>query len=152
MNTLMRALVLPGVAVAAGLTVAAGPAAATTGPPGARAESGPAPTEASRVVRHRERIYDYFRSPRTCHRVGRMGVWQGRWEAYRCFPVRGFGRGDWALKVYYGDPGHDHGHGGPGGFDGPGGSGGPRGFDGPRGIGGPRGFDGDRGGPEWTRD
>ncbi|WP_229069965.1 hypothetical protein [Actinoplanes sp. DH11] len=120
MNKLTRTLVMTGVAVATGATMAAGPATASTtstARPAApqQAESGKS-TAQKQDHRGRDRIIDTFRSPRTCHKVGRMGVWQDRWERYRCFPVRSFHRGGWALKVYYGwDGGHHghHGHGGP---------------------------------------
>ncbi|MBB2947458.1 hypothetical protein FB565_007229 [Actinoplanes lutulentus] len=140
MKKLTRALAMSGVAVAAGVTMAAGPAAASTG--SAASQSGPSADTAKSAAKtdarpRRERIYDYYRSPRTCHKVGRSGVWEDRWERYSCFPVNGFHRGGWALKVYYGWGG-GHGHGGPGGHGphghgGPGGPGGPGGFDGPGG-------------------
>ncbi|BBH69023.1 hypothetical protein ACTI_57080 [Actinoplanes sp. OR16] len=131
MNKLTRTFVMTGVAVAAGVTMAAGPAAASTASP-----AGPSADTARSAAKQdahprRERIYDYYRSPRTCHKVGRAGIWQDRWESYRCFPAGGF-RGGWALKVFYGWGGGPGGHGphGPGGH-GPGGHG-PGGFhDGP---------------------
>jgi hypothetical protein len=143
MHKLTRAVVLTGVAVATGVTMAAGPAAASTGTSSApKADSGKSVAKQQQGWR-RDRIFDYYRSPRACHSVGRAGVWRDRWESYRCVPVGGFHRGGWALRVFYGwgpggpgGPGHGpggpgfpggtgHGHGpgghGPGGFDGPGG-------------------------------
>ncbi|BAL89073.1 hypothetical protein AMIS_38530 [Actinoplanes missouriensis 431] len=133
MNKLTRALVVTGVAVATGATMAASPAAAS--PSSGTSASGSSaqvskPAAQQQEHRRRDRIYDYYRSPRTCHRVGRAGVWQERWDRYRCIPVGGFHRGGWALKVYFGWD-HDHdfrGPGGPGGFRGAGGPGGPGGF------------------------
>jgi hypothetical protein len=124
MNRVTRALAVSGVAVAAGLTMAAGPALGSPSAPAAPVAVSPAdqPGATTQVVRQpkfRERIHDYYRSPRTCHRVGRAGVWQERWVRYQCFQVwRGFHRGDWALKVYYGwnfkhrdfHDGHDNSH------------------------------------------
>ncbi|GIE78224.1 hypothetical protein Aph02nite_41740 [Actinoplanes philippinensis] len=104
MNKMTRALVMTGVAVTAGVTVAAGPATASSAP-GAR----PAATQ-QKDHQRRDRIYGFYNSPQTCHRIGRIGQWKNRWERYSCFKVyRGFHSGDWALKVYYG---WDHHHGG----------------------------------------
>ena len=125
MHKIARTIAMTGVAVAAGLTMAAGPAAASPATPSAPEATPKAAATKQQDARYRDRIYDYFRSPRTCHRVGRAGVWNDRWENYQCFQVwRGFHRGDWALKVYYGWGDHDfhggpggHGHGGHGGHD-----------------------------------
>ncbi|MBB4740741.1 hypothetical protein BJY16_004200 [Actinoplanes octamycinicus] len=125
MNKLMRGLAMTGFAVAAGLAISAGPAAAS--------DAAPQPTAKASANAHvRDRIVDFYRSPMACHRAGRIGEWRDRWEDHDCIPIRhGFRRGYWALKVYYGwaGPGgfHDRDdHRGPGGFhdhddhDGPG--------------------------------
>jgi hypothetical protein len=97
MNKMTRALAMTGVAVATGVTVAAGPAAAvstTTAPPAATQKQD---------FQRRDRIFGFYNSPRTCHRIGRIGQWKNQWQRYSCFKVyRGFHTGEWALKVYYG--------------------------------------------------
>ncbi|BCJ46501.1 hypothetical protein GCM10010168_61400 [Actinoplanes ianthinogenes] len=131
MNKLMRTVAMSGLAVAAGLAIGAGPAAASTGSaatpqPSAKAS---ATEKAPAKSWSRDRIVGFYRSPMTCHRIGRIGEWRDQWEDHDCIPIRrGFHRGDWMLKVYYGwaGPGgfHDRDHRGPGGFDdhrGPGG-------------------------------
>ncbi|MEU4688851.1 hypothetical protein [Actinoplanes sp. NPDC023714] len=122
MNKLTRTFVMTGVAVAAGVTMAAGPAAASSASPSTPSADNAKTTAKQDARPRRERIYGVYRSPRTCERVGRAGVWQDRWENYRCFRTGGF-RSGWALKVYYGwgggpggFPGGHHGH-GPGGHD-----------------------------------
>jgi hypothetical protein len=115
MNKMTRALVMTGVAVATGVTVAAGPATAvsTTTTPGAR----PAVAQKQDFQR-RDRIFGFYNSPRTCHKIGRIGQWRNQWQRYSCFKVyRGFHSGDWALKVYYGwnyNHGNKHWSGGKG--------------------------------------
>jgi hypothetical protein len=112
MNKLTRSFLMTGVAVATGLTMAAGPAAATSAAPsGAETSAKPAATKQQDVQR-RDRIVGFYRSPRACHKLGRIGVWKENWERYQCFRVwRGSHRGDWALKVYYGWNWHQGGHG-----------------------------------------
>ncbi|WP_433795481.1 hypothetical protein [Actinoplanes sp. CA-252034] len=100
MNKMTRALVMTGVAVATGVSVAAGPATATpaTTTPGARLA-----TTHQLDFQRRDRIHGFYNSPRTCHRIGRIGQWKNRWERYSCFKIyRGFHSGSWALKVHYG--------------------------------------------------
>ncbi|MDI6100771.1 hypothetical protein QLQ12_19350 [Actinoplanes sp. NEAU-A12] len=106
MNKMTRAIVMTGAAVAAGLTVAAGPAAASP----ATASTATASEVGSKTAvtqqqdfKRRDRIFGFYNSPRTCHKIGKLGQWKNQWERYSCFKVyRGFHSGDWALKVYYG--------------------------------------------------
>ncbi|MEV0900134.1 hypothetical protein [Actinoplanes sp. NPDC049802] len=104
MNKMTRAFVMTGVAAAAGLTISAGPAAASPAGSSAAADFKPKHTATQQsAFPRRDRIVGFYNSPRTCHRIGKTGVWQDRWERYTCFRVyRGFHRGDWALKVSYG--------------------------------------------------
>jgi hypothetical protein len=114
MNNVMRGCAMTGLAVAAGLIVGAGPAAAATGSPVAAEAKSKAPAVAH--AKSRTRVLGFYRSPGACHRDGRRGEFRHQWEDHDCIPVReGFRRG-WALKVYYGwggdhyDPhGSDHG-------------------------------------------
>lgn len=106
MNKMTRALAITGAAVAAGLTVAAGPAAASpaTTSTGSAAGAG-AKTVATQQqdFKRRDRIVGFYNSPRTCHRIGKVGQWKNQWQRYTCFRVhRGFHSGDWALKAHYG--------------------------------------------------
>ncbi|GLY00569.1 MULTISPECIES: hypothetical protein [Actinoplanes] len=154
MSKLTRALVLTGVAVTAGLSVA-GPAAASSatapavsdrsqaaGPAG---QGKPAGQAGQGKPADRERFIGFFPGPRTCERYGREGEWRHRWDDYECFYVRrGPHRGEWGLKAFWDwDGPHGPGPGGPGGpphgpWDGPGGPGGPGPWGGP-GPGGPGG-------------
>ncbi|MFC4070935.1 hypothetical protein [Actinoplanes subglobosus] len=109
MNKMTRAIAMTGVAVAAGVTVAAGPAAASPGTTAAPAVYSAAVASAKPAAppkqsfQRRDRIFGFYNSPRTCHKIGRIGQWKNQWQRYSCFKVyRGFHSGDWALKVYYG--------------------------------------------------
>jgi len=111
MNKATRLLVMTGTAVAAALTMGAGPASAAT----TAAAPGP----------HHDRVVGYFRSPIACERAGRVGELRDRWDNHDCNRVRfGFHRGQWELTASWGHGpfghGHDHGprpiHHGPGGF------------------------------------
>ncbi|BEL07556.1 hypothetical protein Q0Z83_057470 [Actinoplanes sichuanensis] len=110
MNKMTRALVMTGAAVAAGVSVAAGPAAAGPAAGPAAVRSAPvAPAGVTSVAPQKpsfqrsDRIFGFYNSPRTCHKIGRMGQWKNQWQRYSCFKVyRGFHSGEWALKVYYG--------------------------------------------------
>jgi hypothetical protein len=121
MNKMTRAIAMTGAAVAAGVTMAAGPAAASpaTGAVSVTttASAKPAPAQKQGFQR-RDRIYGFYNSPRTCHKIGRMGQWRNQWQRYSCFKVyRGFHSGDWALKVHYGwnyNHGNKHWNGGGG--------------------------------------
>ncbi|MEV6304710.1 hypothetical protein AB0M02_35235 [Actinoplanes sp. NPDC051861] len=101
MSKLTRAFVMTGVAVAASLAVAVSPASASPAGPKADEASGKPVASYHQAPKFRERIFDYYHSPRTCAKVGKTGVWKEKWARYQCFQVwRGFHRGEWALKVY----------------------------------------------------
>ncbi|HET6480339.1 MAG TPA: hypothetical protein VFG35_09925 [Actinoplanes sp.] len=98
MNKATRVFTMLGLGLMAGATIGAGPALA------ADSSSAPAakPVTTTKVQKHgdRERVVGYFRSHRTCERVGRIGEWNDRWDDYDCERVRyGFKRGLWALEV-----------------------------------------------------
>ncbi|GAA2700409.1 hypothetical protein [Actinoplanes palleronii] len=126
MNKVMRGFTMSGLAIAAGLVVSAGPAAASSAAPQPAAKA-PAAAQSGAKAKFRDgRIVGYYRGPISCERAGRSGEWRDQWEDHDCFPIRGgFRRGSWALKVYYGWAGPQGGHGGHGGpHGGPGGHGG----------------------------
>jgi hypothetical protein len=99
MNKATRLLAMTGMAVAAGLTMGAGPASAAT-------------TTAVKAPSH-DRIEGYFHSRLQCERVGHFGELRNKWDDHDCSPVRfGRHRGDWQLEVSWhrGPFGHDRGH------------------------------------------
>jgi hypothetical protein len=103
MNKMTRAIVMTGAAVAAGITMAAGPAAASPATTSAPSVSQGDVKVQQQDFKRRDRIYGFYNSPRTCHKIGKVGQWKNQWQRYSCFKVyRGFHSGDWALKVYYG--------------------------------------------------
>lgn len=106
MNKMTRAIAMTGAAVAAGVSMTAGPVAAApaAGPVAAVATVSARPAAPPKPsFQRRDRIFGFYNSPRTCHKIGRMGQWKNQWQRYSCFKVyRGFHSGDWALKVYYG--------------------------------------------------
>jgi hypothetical protein len=100
MNKVTRLLAMTGMAVVAGLTMAAGPASAST-------------TTAAKPAGH-DRVQGYFHSRMQCERSGRFGELRDRWDRHDCDLVRfGRHRGDWQLSVssHRGPFGHDRGHG-----------------------------------------
>ena len=114
MNKVMRGFAMSGLAVAAGLVVSAGPAAASSAAPSApSAAKGKAP--AASPAKMRSRVLGFYRNPRDCHRDGQRGEFRRQWTDHDCIPVRERFRRGWALKVYYGFGGPDFHHGpGPG--------------------------------------
>ncbi|WP_430785942.1 hypothetical protein [Actinoplanes sp. G11-F43] len=117
MNKVIRAIVMTGVAAAAGATMAAGPASAAPAGTSTPAVAEKKAATQQKGLGRRERIYGFYNSPRTCHKIGKVGQWKRQWHRYNCFKVyRGFNSGDWALKVYYGGHyGTGVGYGKPGG-------------------------------------
>lgn len=98
MNKATRVLTMTGMALAAGLTMGAGPASAASA--------------ATAPGWHHDRVVGYFRSPIACERVGRIGELRDRWDNHDCYRVRfGFHRGQWQLTASWGHGpfGHDHG-------------------------------------------
>ncbi|MFF5291171.1 hypothetical protein [Paractinoplanes globisporus] len=143
MNKATRMLVMTGMAIVAGVTFSAGPAAAASASPAPAAPK--AGTQSTKDWGHdRSRIVGFYSNPFTCHRIGNFGERQGRWDDHACIRIPfGFHRGDWALKVYWDRHGFP-GHGGPGfpGHGGPGFPGNGHDHDGPGNH---------HGGPGWTK-
>ncbi|MFI1995999.1 hypothetical protein [Actinoplanes sp. NPDC020271] len=140
MNKVMRGVAMSGLAVAAGLIVTAGPAAASSAAPATPQAKPKAPAAAH--AQPRSRVLGFYRSAGACHSDGRRGEFRRQWTGHDCIPVRERFRRGYVLKVYYGwgrPDFHDgpHGPGGPhGGPDFHGGPhGGPDFHDGPHGPG-----------------
>jgi hypothetical protein len=97
MNKATRLLAMTGMAVAAALTMGAGPASAST-------------ATAAKDHGGHDRVVGYFHSRLQCERSGRFGEMRDRWDRHDCNLVR-FGRhhGDWQLSVssHRGPFGHD---------------------------------------------
>ncbi|MBM2614490.1 hypothetical protein JIG36_02810 [Actinoplanes sp. LDG1-06] len=98
MNRVTRLLAIAGLGLGT-VTIAAAPAQAATG-----TAQGASSTTSSASSSYRgwddDEVVGYFRSLRTCERVGRIGEIRDRWDDYDCDRVRGgFGRGAWVLTV-----------------------------------------------------
>jgi hypothetical protein len=98
MNKFSKALVMTGMAIAAGVTLGAGSASA-------------APAAPAKAPGH-DKIVGFYRSPAACQTAGRIGERRDRWDHHDCVRVRsGVRRGWWALSVRsdprgHGFPGH----------------------------------------------
>jgi hypothetical protein len=126
MNKATRMLAMTGMAIVAGVTFSAGPAAAASASPSPAAPKA-STQQADKGFPSDSAYRGWFRSLRACHRAGNIGEWRNSWDDHDCIPVRnGFHRNTWVLKVYWdrhGFPGHGHGfpghgHGFPGHDDG----------------------------------
>jgi hypothetical protein len=129
MNKATRMLMMTGMAVVAGATFSAGPAAAASASPSPSAAKA-STQEAAKAFPRSSSIEGWYRSRGACESAGNRGEWRNRWDDHDCIPINtGVHRRTWALKVYqnrHGFPGHGpggHGGHGPGGH-GPGGHGG----------------------------
>jgi hypothetical protein len=122
MTKITRTLAMTGIAVAAGLTMGAGPASAT---PATTATSANA---ASSSDHHFDngRVVGYYRTAGLCARSGKIGEIRHKWDDSDCdFVRRGFHHGQWQLTVSWDrhgnghdkgrhdDDRHDNGHKGP---------------------------------------
>jgi hypothetical protein len=106
MNKATRLLAMTGMALAAAVTMGAGPASAAT--------KAPAPGP------HRDKVVGYFRTSGMCERAGNVGELRNKWDDHNCDRVRfGFHRGMWELTASWGHGPFGHGH-GPGPVHGPG--------------------------------
>ena len=98
MNKTTRMLAMTGIALAAGLTVGAGPASAAPAAPAA-------PATASVQADHKfkpsnDKFMGYFRSPSACIKTGRIGKLRHKWDSFDCDRVsRGSHRGQYSLTV-----------------------------------------------------
>ncbi|SNT01100.1 hypothetical protein SAMN06264365_1335 [Actinoplanes regularis] len=111
----MREFAMTGLAVAAGLVIGAGPAAASSGSPAAPRATTQAPAAAqangkATTADFSERIVGFYRSARACRKIGKGGEFRHRWDDFDCYPIRhGLRRGNWVLKAYYDlDGGEDY--------------------------------------------
>jgi hypothetical protein len=107
-------LTMAGMALIAGATMGASPAAAAVS-----TSQGNTATSQVAVGQGQNQAGDragYYRTRRSCERAGRIGEWLGRWDDYDCERVRwGIRRGWWVLDVDWNwSGGHGHGdhHGG----------------------------------------
>jgi hypothetical protein len=105
MNKATRILAIAGMALAAGATIGASPAMASS----STTQSGTTVASQSQAG---DRIVDYFRSYSRCDRAGDIGEWANRWDDHDCYRVRfGFHRGWYALSVDWDNHGHNNWHG-----------------------------------------
>ena len=111
MSKATRMLAMTGMALVAGVTMAAGPAAAST----STAQGATSATQQQQVNtdrgRDREWVAGYFRSRLQCERVGRIGERFDRWDDYECERVRRGFRVIWRLDVerdWHGGDWDDH--------------------------------------------
>ena len=96
MNRITRMLAMAGIGLGVAMTVASAPAQAA--PSTQEAATGTS-TQTWRGWDDDE-VVGYFRTLRTCERVGRIGEIRDRWDDYDCSRVRfGFNRGAWVLEV-----------------------------------------------------
>jgi hypothetical protein len=114
MSKATHMLAMAGMALVAGAAFGASPAAAAPAAPQASTSatsSAAAPTQSQPG----DRFGGYYRTRGACERVGRAGVFIGRWNSYECDPVRrGPRHGWWVLTLtdrWHGDSnGGDWGH------------------------------------------
>ncbi|GIM93969.1 hypothetical protein [Paractinoplanes toevensis] len=104
MNRFTRILTMAGLGLVTGVTMAAGPAMASTSSDQGTSKSG---ANASEQRRHGDRLVKVFRTWGACDRAGEYGEDRGYWDDYDCERVGGFsGRRGYALVVDYDDWGH----------------------------------------------
>jgi hypothetical protein len=95
MNKATRMLAIAGMALAAGATIGASPAMAAS----STTQSG---TTVASQNQSGDRVVGYYRSYRTCDRVGDFGERTHRWDDHDCYRIRYGFRHDWyALSVDY---------------------------------------------------
>ncbi|MGX6608136.1 hypothetical protein ACWKSP_39350, partial [Micromonosporaceae bacterium Da 78-11] len=108
-----------GVSLAAGATMGAGSASASTATPSAPAATKSAAEQAP-WHGNGDRVAGYFRSERDCERTGRLGEFRNRWDDYDCDRVRFGPRRGWVVLTVSDDDRWGGGHGGGnGGGNGP---------------------------------
>jgi hypothetical protein len=94
----VRMIALTGAAVAAGLSLGAGPASAAPATPAGQAA---ASVQADHKWQpSRSKLIGYYRSPIACVKAGRIGEFRKKWDDFDCDKVRrGFHRNQFALTV-----------------------------------------------------
>jgi hypothetical protein len=115
MSKATHMLAMAGMALVAGAAFGASPAAAAPAAPQATTSATSA-AAAHAQSQAGDRFGGYYRTRGICERVGRAGVFIGRWNSYECDPVRrGPRRGWWTLTLtdrwHSDDWGHHHGGG-----------------------------------------
>ncbi|GIF25987.1 hypothetical protein BJ973_003257 [Actinoplanes tereljensis] len=104
MNRFTRILTMAGLGLVTGVTMAAGPAMASTSSDQGASKSG---SNANENRRNGDRLVKVFRTWSACDRAGEYGEDRGYWEDYDCQRIGGFsGRRGFALVVDYDNWGH----------------------------------------------
>ncbi|GAA0530227.1 hypothetical protein GCM10010172_08700 [Paractinoplanes ferrugineus] len=103
MNRFTRILTMAGLGLVTGVTMAAGPAMATTSSDQGTAKSGNSVGEQRRWG---DRVVDVFRTYRACDRAGEYGEDRGYWDDYDCYRTINRGRGGYVLVVEEDNWGH----------------------------------------------
>ena len=104
MNKVSRMLAIAGMALAAGATIGATPAMASS----STTQQG---TTIAAQSQSGDRIVGYYRSLGQCERAGRFGEWTNRWDDHDCYRLRhGFRHGWWVLSVDWGWNNGHHGN------------------------------------------
>jgi len=108
MSKATRMLAMAGMALVAGATFSACPAAASTSTAQGTtaAKQNTQQTTQANHGRDREWVAGYFRTRRTCERVGWFGERRDRWDDYDCERVRRGHRVFWRLEVERDRRGH----------------------------------------------
>jgi hypothetical protein len=119
-------LTMAGMALVAGATFSAGPAAASNSTAQGATAAKQSTQQQADSGRSREWTEGYYRTRRQCEWAGRMGERRDRWDDYECDRVRRGFRTIWRLEVERDRHWGNHGGGGWGGWGGHGHGHGPR--------------------------
>ena len=99
MSKATRMLAMTGMALVAGATIGAGPAAASTSTAQGTTSGTQGTQQTANANRGHDWVEGYFRSRGLCERVGFIGERRGRWDDYDCDRVRRGFRSLWRLEV-----------------------------------------------------
>jgi Ni/Co efflux regulator RcnB len=136
MSKATRILAMAGMALVAGATIGAGPAAASASTAQGTTSATQSTQQANKNDRSREWVQGYYRTRGQCERVGYIGERFNRWDDHDCERVRRGFRVFYRLEVerdWHGGGNWDNGHGNGGDWDGHGHGGDwGNGHDGPR--------------------
>ena len=110
MSKATRMLAMAGMALVAGATFSAGPAAASSSTAQGTTAAKQSTTQKADANRGRDRdwVAGYYRSRGQCERVGRIGERFDRWDDYECDRVRRGFRTLWRLEVERDGRGNGH--------------------------------------------
>ena len=108
MSKATRMLAMAGMALVAGATFSAGPAAASTSTAQGTTAAKQSTQQTAEAHRGRDRewVAGYFRTRGQCERFGRYGERRHRWDDYDCERVRRGHRVFWRLEVERDRRGH----------------------------------------------